>query len=154
MLLGLVCAPVVLAACTATPSMPLESLDRHDALVEEIMGALEAEGILEEGSIELGERGAQFEDGQCRLFARDADAATVTTQPEAEAVLAAVAPTLDGSGFAPLEETDAAGGHLQLSSTDERGAQLEITWKASRLDVSIHGTADLEESACTDQAVG
>lgn len=153
--LSLACAPWALAACTSqAPSLPVESLDGHDALVEEITGALETEGIIEAGSVELGERGAQFEDGKCRVFARDADAITVETQPEAEAVLAAVDPALEGSGFAPLEETDAAGGHLQLSSTDERGAHLEITWKSSHLDVSIHGTADLPESECTAEAVG
>lgn len=154
-LLALVGATVVLGGCTGQePTAPLESLDAHDALVEEIAGALETEGIIEAGSVELGERGAQFEDGRCRVFARDADAITVETQPEAEAVLAAVDPALEGSGFAPLEESDVAGGHLRLSSTDERGAHLEITWKSSHLDVSIHGTADLPETECTAEAVG
>lgn len=153
-LLALACAPWALAACTSqAPTLPLESLDGQDGLVEEIVGALESEGIVEPGSVELGERGAQFEDGSCRVFARDADATTVETQPDADTVRAAVAPTLEGGEFAALEETDADGGHLRLSASDERGALLEITWKASDLDVSISGTADLEESECTAEAV-
>ncbi len=153
-LIALVSAPLVLSACTSpTPSIPLESLDGHDALVEDIAAALETEGIVEEGSIELDGRSAQFEDGQCRVFARDADAATVARAPKVDAVRAAAAQAIVGSGFAPLEETEVAGGHLQLSSTDEQGARLEITWKASELDVSIHGTADLAEPECTDEVV-
>lgn len=131
----------------------MESLDEYDAVVQDIAEALESEGIVEPGSIEIGERGAQFEDDRCRVFAKDAEAVTVYTQPEADQVRAVVAPVLEGSGFASLENTDVEGGYITLSASDEQGALLELTWKSSEIDVGVSGVADLEEALCTDETV-
>lgn len=153
-LVALLGAALLLTACTeSTPLMPLESLDRHDALVEEIAGALEAEGVLEADSTEFDERWAHWVDGECLAYARDAHGATVETQPGLDVVSTAVDPTLEDNGFAPLEETSAYGGHLQMESTDDQGARVQIIWKAHRLQVSIGGRVDLSESGCTDRAV-
>src|SRR5690606_5891228 len=153
-LVALLGAALLLTACTESPPlMPLEPLGLHAALVEEIAGALEAEGVLEADSTEFDERWAHRVDGECLAYARDAHGATVETQPGLDVVSTAVDPTLEDNGFAPLEETSAYGGHLQMESTDDQGARVQIIWKAHRLQVSIGGRGDLSESGCTDRAV-
>lgn len=152
--LSAVCLPLILAACATGPRlMDPSSLEEYDAVVDNVVGALDAAGITEPGTAEHGARGAQYEGDRCRIFARDADAATVQTQPSADEVIAAAAPVLEEHGFGVPEQVDVAGGHLRVSVTDERGAELDLTWKASRLDVTIQGVADLAESECTDEAV-
>lgn len=145
----------VLGACTSSePKLELASLEDYDRLSVEIIDRLEADGVVESDSLVLGTRGAQFENGECRVFARDAEGTTSTLQPSTDDVHDSVTPVLEQHGFEAPEQDEVEGGHLALTSTDERGARLDILWKASRLSVTVSGTADLEQSACTEDAVG
>lgn len=148
------CLPLAVAACAADPTpMDPSSLEEYDAVVDDVVGALDAAGITEPGTAEHSDRGAQYEDDRCRIFARDTDAATVQAQPPAEDVIAAAAPVLEEHGFGAPEQAEVAGGHLRVAATDEQGAEIDLIWKASSIDVTIQGVADLAESECTDEAV-
>lgn len=144
-----------MVACSSGPASPEElDLDAYDAVVEEVAASLEDTGVLGAGSIEDGARGAQYEEGRCRLFAQDVRAAVNGSQPTTDEVAAVVEPVLSDTGFDALEESEVKGGHLMLTSTDEHDARLSIVWDASTLDVSLEVDADLEESTCTEDAAG